>query len=152
MFKNLIKLVFKKAVRIIVDNFNDQYPDDIVLDKVVQRVARATEDDAYFARRVAEYVDLDALAGHVDVDWDAVSEKVDLAELAVKTGESIHESVVAEILERLPDPLKALIDAKEPVLDVEDNPTLVERVVQRAAEMLLASAENAAAEGLLDNE
>ena len=101
---------------------------------------------------MAEYVDLDALAGHVDVDWDAVSEKVDLAELAVKTGESIHESVVAEILERLPDPLKALIDAKEPVLDVEDNPTLVERVVQRAAEMLLSSAENGAAEGLLDNE
>ena len=95
---------------------------------------------------------MDALAAAVEPDWDAVAEKVDLEELAVKTGESIHDSVVAGILERLPEPLKALMEAKEPVLDVEDNPTLVERVEQRAAEMLLASAENAAAEGLLDNE
>lgn len=148
----IIKLVFKRAVEMVVENFNDQYPDDVVQDKVVERICRATEDDRYFARRVAEYVDLDALAAAVEPDWDAVAEKVDLEELAVKTGESIHESVVAGILERLPEPLKALMEAKEPVLDVEDNPTLVERVVQRAAEMLLASAENAAAEGLLDNE
>jgi hypothetical protein len=152
MFENLMRLVFKKAVTIIVDKFNDQYPDDTVLDKVVERICRATEDDRYFARRVAEYVDLDALAAAVEPDWDAVTERLDLEELAVKTGESIHESVVAGILERLPEPLQALMEAKEPVLNVEDNPTLAERVIQRAAEMLLASAESAAAEGLLDNE
>jgi hypothetical protein len=148
----IIKLVFKRAVRIIVENFNDRYPDDIVLDKVVQRVARATEDDSYFARRVAENVDLDSLAGHIDVDWEGVAGKIEMEELAPYVAERLKEVVIEDILERLPDPLKALIDAKEPVLDVEDNPTLVERVVQRAAEMLLASAENAAAEGLLDNE
>ena len=148
----IIKLVFKRAVKMVVENFNDRYPDDIVLDKVVERIGRATEDDRYFARRVAEYVDLDALASNVEPDWDAVTERLDLEELAVKTGESIHESVVAGILERLPEPLQALMEAREPVLNVEDNPTLAERVIQRAAEMLLASAEDAAAGGLLDNE
>ena len=143
MFENLIKRVFKKAVTIIVDNFNDRYPDDEVKDKVVERISRATEDDAYFARRVAEYVDLDALAGHVDVDWEGVAGKIEMEELAPYVAERLKEVVIEDILERLPDPLKALIDAKEPVLNVEDNPTLVERVVQRAAEMLLASAENA---------
>jgi hypothetical protein len=148
----IIKVVFKKAVEILVERFNERYPDDTVLDKVVERIGRATEDDRYFARRVAEYVDLDALASNVEPDWDAVGKNIDIEELAVKTGESIHESVVAGILERLPEPLKALMEAREPVLNVEDNPTLAERVIQRAAEMLLASAEDAAAEGLLDNE
>ena len=65
MFDNLMRLVFKKAVEMVVDKFNDQYPDDVVQDKVVERISRATEDDRYFARRVAEYVDLDALAAAV---------------------------------------------------------------------------------------
>ena len=148
----IIKLIYKKAVTIIVDKFNDQYPDDTVLDKVVERICRATEDDRYFARRVAEYVDMDALAAAVEPDWDAVAEKVDLEELSTTVSDKMRDTVVEDILERLPEPLKALMEAKEPVLNVEDNPTLAERVIQRAAEMLLASAENAAAEGLLDNE
>lgn len=152
MFENLIKLVFKKAVEIIVDKFNDQYPDDVVQDKVVERISRATEDDRYFARRVAENVDLDALASHVEPDWDAVAERLDLDELSTTVSDRMRDTVVEDILERLPEPLQALMEAKEPMLNVEDNPTLAERVIQRAAEMLLASAENAAAEGLLDNE
>lgn len=152
MFDNLMRLVFKKAVTIIVDKFNDQYPDDVVQDKVVERISRATEDDRYFARRVAEYVDLDAIAAAVEPDWDAVGANIDIEELSTQMCDKMHDTVVEDILERLPEPLKALMEAKEPVLNVEDNPTLAERVIQRAAEMLLASAENAAAEGLLDSE
>ena len=148
----IIKLVFKKAVEILVERFNDRYPDDTVLDKVVERIGRATEDDRYFARRVAEYVDLDALASNVEPDWDAVGANIDIEELSTTVCDKMRDTVVEDILERLPEPLKALMEAREPVLNVEDNPTLAERVIQRAAEMLLASAEDAAAEGLLDNE
>ena len=122
---HLIKHVITKAV----DKITESIPESDLIRKVADYIG---------ARDVAEHVDIEEIASNIDV-YDVVS-NIDLADLAGH----LDLSELAEHVERLL-PAKETSPAAEPSIPVSD-PSLVERLLEKAVDKLLERAEEAVRE------
>ena len=123
---HLIKHVILKAADKVAERISDR---DLVR-KIAEMVSAA---------EVAEHIDVETVAGHVDVydiasniDVDEIARNIDLSDLA--------DRVVDLLPERPASP------APEPEVPVSD-PSLIERLLEKAADKLLLRAEEAVRDG-----
>lgn len=149
--KSLIKHIVRKAINTVVGKVWEDHDTDDIVDRAVERIVDDVRHDRHFNRSVAAEIDLDAVAEKVgenfEPDYAVLADNIQMSELV----DTMRESVVEEIMEKLPTPLQALIEMPtEAKIDISDKPELVNRLIDRAAEMLINMAADMADKGELD--
>ena len=140
---HLINLIIKRTIDRIMELFETGNKMEGVLEGAADKVAKRIEDkdlirrvaDYIGAREVAEEIDLEEVAGNIDVNDVAMNINLDEVARAIDIQE------LAEHVERLipaPEVSPALTE-----LLVSD-PTLIERLLEKAVDKLLQRAEEAA--------
>lgn len=146
LIKHIIGLAVDKIVALLT---NDGHVADITEEAARRLAERLTDRDLtkkvasqMNASEVAEHIDVDDVAGQIDlydiasnIDVSEVAQNIDLDELA------------GRVVDLLPE-RKDASPAQETAVDVSD-PSLVERLLERAVEKLLERAEEAAKNGEL---
>lgn len=145
---HLIKHVINLAVTRIVELLANDGGMDQITDSAAARVAERISDRDLIKKvaaqiggsEVAEHIDVEEVAGHVDlydiasnIDVDELARNIDLNELADR---------VVDLLPERP----AASPAPEPEVPVSD-PSLIERLLEKAVDKLLLRAEEAARNG-----
>jgi hypothetical protein len=149
--KALIKHIVARAITAIVERVYDDHDTNDIAAKAAEKVANDVRYDRSFARNVAAEIDTDDIAEKVastfEPDYELLSGEID----AGVVSEYMRDSVVETLMERLPTPLRALIDmgTKEPEPEAAVKPELVERLLERAADKLLSLAGEMAESGEL---
>jgi hypothetical protein len=149
--KALIKHIVARAIAAVVERVYDHHDTDDIAAKAAEKVANDVRYDRSFARNVAAEIDTDDIAEKVassfEPDYEMLSGEIDAGVLA----DHLRGSVVDELMEKLPTPLRALIDlgGKEPEPETAVKPELVERLLDRAVEKLLTLAGEMAESGEL---
>jgi len=149
--KALIKHIVARAITAVVERVYDDHSTDDLATKAAEKVAADVRYDRAFAREVAAEIDTDDIADKIadvfEPDYGLLSNEVDARVLA----EHVRDDVIVEVMERLPTPLRALIDlgGKEPEPEAAVKPELVERLLDRAVEKLLTLAGEMAESGEL---
>jgi hypothetical protein len=146
---NFINVIIRRTVERILEMFDENGKTEEIVDNAAQRVAERISDKDLVRKvaeriggaEVAEHIDVETVAGHVDVydiasniDVDEIARNIDLNDLA--------DRVVDLLPERPASP------APEPEVPVSD-PSLIERLLEKAVDRLLERAEEAARNGQL---
>jgi len=149
--KALIKHNVSRAISKVGERVYDDHDTDDISEKAAERISNDVRYDRAFARAVAAELDTDDVAEKVadgfEPDYEMLANEVDVQVVS----EYMRDSVVETLMERLPTPLRALIDmgTKEPEPEAAVKPELVERLLERAADKLLSLAGEMAESGEL---
>ena len=147
--KALIKYIVNRAIAKVVRTVFEENDTSDIAEAAAEKVCEDVRHDRSFPREVANELDLDEVASKVcenfEPDYTLLSNEVDVRVVA----EHVRDGVIDELMERLPTPLRALIDlgSKEPEPEAAVKPELVERLLDRAVEKLLTLAGEMAENG-----
>jgi hypothetical protein len=142
----LINVLVRRTVDRLIEIFETSNRTQDIVDDAAQRVAERISDrdlvakvaDRIGGEEVAGHIDVEEVAGHLDI-YDVVN-NIDMADVA----SHIDMNELAEHVARnMPEPSPA--PAEVPVSD----PSLIERLLDKAVQALLERAEEAARKGEL---
>jgi hypothetical protein len=137
----LINVLIRRTVDRLIELFEDSNRTRDIVDDTVQRLSERVSDkdlvcqvaDRIGAREVAQHIDVEEVAGNIDV-YDVVN-NLDVSDVASHI--DMHE-LAEHVARHMPEP-------EVPVSD----PSLMERLLDKAVEKLLEQAEEAAKSGHL---
>ena len=149
--KALIKHIVRKTVDSIIHRVLNEHSEDDIAERAAEKIGEQTRRDRHFMRELASEIDLDNVAEKVvtdfEPDYGELADNVSVEALAAE----MQDRVVDEVMSKLPTPLQALIEMPtEPKIDLDGKPELVNRLIDRAAEMLLNIAADMADKEELD--
>ena len=150
----LINLIIKRAVDRIIEMLTDMNKEQEIIDEATTRLLdRVPERDLFrkvaeriSASDIAEEFDVEEIAGHIDAE--SVAQNVDVYDIV----NNIDMSDVAghidmdELADKVATRVKVEEVSPAPSADVSD-PSLIERLLDKAVDKLLAAAEEAAKNG-----